>query len=293
MQKKAFTLIELLVVIAIIAILAAILFPVFASAKASAKSSASLSNLKQNMTAALLYSGDYDDTFSPSQTWNNYIYIGGYASVRGGKGFNTWRTLIYPYTKNVDLYNDPIAPAHYLNAGFAVAPQLNKTLYTQYGLNHMFMGPIQNNGGAAYDKVGISATAPANPASTVYFVQQYAVFVDSAYNWSGNTTTEWAYYGLIDAPDCYGTPATLVCIDNWGKGSAWEASLLLPQTAGGRSGGVATRNANQVITAFVDGHARKMTLGALAAGTNWSPDQASSGVGVVVANEDKYMWDLK
>jgi prepilin-type N-terminal cleavage/methylation domain-containing protein len=62
-MKRAFTLIELLVVIAIIAILAAILFPVFAQAKEAAKKTSSLSNIKQNATGTLIYTGDYDDMF--------------------------------------------------------------------------------------------------------------------------------------------------------------------------------------------------------------------------------------
>jgi prepilin-type N-terminal cleavage/methylation domain-containing protein len=60
---SAFTLIELLVVIAIIAILAAILFPVFAQAKEAAKKTSSISNGKQQGTAMLIYTADYDDLF--------------------------------------------------------------------------------------------------------------------------------------------------------------------------------------------------------------------------------------
>jgi prepilin-type N-terminal cleavage/methylation domain-containing protein len=94
--KRAFTLIELLVVIAIIAILAAILFPVFAQAKLAAKKTADISNLKQLDLAALMYIGDFDDTFSmggscialPASGWCP------------DDGFITWREIIYPYIKN-------------------------------------------------------------------------------------------------------------------------------------------------------------------------------------------------
>lgn len=293
-MKRAFTLIELLVVIAIIAILAAILFPVFAQAKASAKSAASLSNLKQVATSSIMYSSDYDDTFCPSQNWNNRQSIGGYSVTTSGKYFNTWRVLLYPYGKNVDLYEDPVATKSYVNSGFAAAPQLNKVMYTQYGMNYMFMGPIEANGGATYDKVGISATRPANPASTVYFVQQYSVWVDSSLNFSGNATTEWRYYGMVEAPDCYGTPANLLCLQNWGAGSAFgSAGLNLSESAGGLSGGVAPRHAGTVLTTFADGHAKKLSLGALAAGTNWSKTTSADSVGVIASEKEKYLWDLE
>lgn len=91
MKQRAFTLIELLVVIAIIAILAAILFPVFAQAKTAAKKTADLSNLKQNMTATLIYTSDYDD-YLPHTNWQeDYVF-----AVR-----------ILPYTKNRDIFRVP------------------------------------------------------------------------------------------------------------------------------------------------------------------------------------------
>ncbi|MFQ3678433.1 MAG: prepilin-type N-terminal cleavage/methylation domain-containing protein [Fimbriimonadaceae bacterium] len=60
-ERRAFTLIELLVVIAIIAILAAILFPVFAQAKMAAKRTTTVSNMKQIVTATIMYAADHDD----------------------------------------------------------------------------------------------------------------------------------------------------------------------------------------------------------------------------------------
>src|SRR5207248_1340169 len=59
--RIAFTLIELLVVIAIIAILAAILFPVFAQVRDKARQASCLSNLKQCVLGATMYSQDYDE----------------------------------------------------------------------------------------------------------------------------------------------------------------------------------------------------------------------------------------
>jgi prepilin-type N-terminal cleavage/methylation domain-containing protein len=91
LSKKGFTLIELLVVIAIIAILAAILFPVFAQAKAAAKKTADLSNLKQQMLGALMYSNDADD-FLPTAIWQeDYVFA----------------SKLQPYIKSRGIFRNP------------------------------------------------------------------------------------------------------------------------------------------------------------------------------------------
>ncbi len=95
-MKRAFTLIELLVVIAIIAILAAILFPVFAQAKAAAKKTNDLSQLKNQATATLLYSGDADDLFL------GYGYTG-----KSGRLAPHWADVTQPYVKNKSIMSDP------------------------------------------------------------------------------------------------------------------------------------------------------------------------------------------
>ena len=92
---QAFTLIELLVVIAIIAILAAILFPVFAQAKEAAKKSMGASHLKQLTLANMMYLADYDDAFVPASRTD-----------ADGTQF-IWMFMIYPYTKNLDIFRNP------------------------------------------------------------------------------------------------------------------------------------------------------------------------------------------
>jgi prepilin-type N-terminal cleavage/methylation domain-containing protein/prepilin-type processing-associated H-X9-DG protein len=107
--RRAFTLIELLVVIAIIAILAAILFPVFAQAKAAAKKTVCLSGTKQIALADIMYGTDNDDFVVPGlipadpgaveQSWED------------NPGQTAWDNafdhLLYPYTKNYQIWQCP------------------------------------------------------------------------------------------------------------------------------------------------------------------------------------------
>ena len=106
-SRQGFPLIELLVVIAIIAILAAILFPVFARARAKAQQTTCLSNVKQLTLACLMYASDWDD-YLPffSRGWNPTwdksdppTYANAY-----------WGQMIYPYVRNMDLFECPNDP---------------------------------------------------------------------------------------------------------------------------------------------------------------------------------------
>jgi prepilin-type N-terminal cleavage/methylation domain-containing protein/prepilin-type processing-associated H-X9-DG protein len=99
-RKAAFTLIELLVVIAIIAILAGILFPVFAQAREKARSAVCMSNMKQILVAARMYSQDYDGNLMPA--WMPNV-------KPDGAPQNYWMYLAYSYTKNFDFSDCPSA----------------------------------------------------------------------------------------------------------------------------------------------------------------------------------------
>lgn len=120
-NKKAFTLIELLVVIAIIAILAAILFPVFAKAREKARQTSCTSNLKQIGLAIAQYAQDYDETLPPlCPDFNNRRIQQTDTSMpgahymtspdgNGGGYFWSWMDIIFPYVKNVQVFECPSA----------------------------------------------------------------------------------------------------------------------------------------------------------------------------------------
>lgn len=108
-KRSAFTLIELLVVIAIIAILAAILFPVFAQAKAAAKASVAISNLKQLGVAQNMYATDYDDHREPRSVQDIQTDANGnFVAVTNEY---SWKQVLVPYVKSVDIFHDPQNPA--------------------------------------------------------------------------------------------------------------------------------------------------------------------------------------
>ncbi len=68
-RTRAFTLVELLVVVAIIAVLAALLLPVFAKGRAKAAETTCISNLRQLVQAAIIFSHDHTGALPGTDAW--------------------------------------------------------------------------------------------------------------------------------------------------------------------------------------------------------------------------------
>jgi prepilin-type N-terminal cleavage/methylation domain-containing protein len=165
--RAGFTLIELLVVIAIIAILAAILFPVFAQAKAAAKKTASLSNLKNLGTAANVYMADYDDlfpiTYAPEDpasgasgySWGRFIATpASYVEATFSPArMNVVNSFVYnnilPYTKNEQIFNDPVGQRLTVNVYYSPTPPAGNNFvaksYSYNGLLNSYSGSATGN----------------------------------------------------------------------------------------------------------------------------------------------------
>ena len=158
-RSAAFTLIELLVVIAIIAILAAILFPVFAQAKEAAKKTSCLSNLKNVVTGAILYSNDYDDMAIPEwveadSTHINY-WFGQTSYPVTAVDFT--KGLLYPYEKNTQVLDCPD------NSSIAADPYTGLHFGLSFNVGSMIFGNDD------YLNVPHSMTAMDSPAETIFF----------------------------------------------------------------------------------------------------------------------------
>lgn len=105
-RKHGFTIIELLVVIAVISILAAILFPVFARARENARRTTCLSDLKQMALGLMMYTQDYDEKYPHAQAVSTQLPTDGYFWYPGRW---YWPQMIYPYTKNSNIFFCPSA----------------------------------------------------------------------------------------------------------------------------------------------------------------------------------------
>jgi prepilin-type N-terminal cleavage/methylation domain-containing protein/prepilin-type processing-associated H-X9-DG protein len=302
--RRAFTLIELLVVIAIIAILAAILFPVFAQAKAAAKAASSISNAKQTGLAALLYSGDFDDTNVITASWGDPSAPVTY----GGIPYQPWSWLVQPYMKNIDIIQDPQAPAGEVwTFSFLInAAATGKTLEPQYGYNHAYLSPANyttraTTGLSTYQTT--SQTQAVDVANTVMFANKFSTSEDNR-----AMSTVWGFFPyrmgdagpttgvIIDPPKCIGElflgPKEVLCFGNWGRAGFYADSLSLEnnEQAGAFTGGMSIRHGRQAVILWLDGHASKKSAGALAVGTNWTPAIVDGNM--QITDRSKYLWSM-
>jgi len=288
-SQKAFTLIELLVVIAIIAILAAILFPVFAQAKEAAKKTSCLSNTKEIGLAAIMYSGDYDDTLVMG--WNGTApgVLRDTGSVY--RNWFPWTAAIQPYVKNLGILICPDFNNSFVTGGTNYKGRVE--IYTPYGYNYGYLANFAGgdpNGNGNYLWTPLSATAVNRPANVVAFTdsqgEDYAT-ANHNYVWTQPIGP------IVEPPDAYNSPNVFFS-PGWGN----QIDLFQYYDWPGY-GGVEWRHAGSAFvrnvlpvggtnTSFVDGHSKYYKCGGLAAGTNFAPNQP--GQNVYVVNPQSYLW---
>lgn len=237
-SRTGFTLIELLVVIAIIAILAAILFPVFAKARDKARQAACLSNLKQMGLGVMMYKDDYDNTYPPVVNAQPTEFPGGtgwIATLPSGYAW-AWQQLIYPYTKNYQMFYCPNSPLRYS------AQYGHQTAWYLYGANANVLGycPEYPGGQGMIDALGagIKSEAAIPSPATIYMLMD-----------AGGYTLGW--WDVLSGYDGHYLPGSGK-LTNGGYWVAWSGSTSSPYYSdfmNGRHNGGANVN-------FADGHAK-------------------------------------
>ena len=186
MKTKAFTLIELLVVIAIVAVLMAILLPCLNIARDQAKRMHCISNVKNLTLAWMLYKDDNDDRLVgglPQRGGVDAWMLGPQGNdpdpiERAKEGLR--RGKLYPYCKNVDLYECPSderrkREGQYAFGSFSISGPLNGE-EKEWSNRHLIL----------YSEIK-------NPADTFVFVEEidprgwnmgsWVVSKDFANNW--------------------------------------------------------------------------------------------------------------
>jgi len=294
-RKQGFTLIELLVVIAIIAILAAILFPVFAQVREKARAATCLSDEKQLGLAIGQYSQDYDEKVVPYRTDSWFQ-----------NDATSWTVLLRTYTSTpiygpgsleycpdleADFYHQ--YSAHPTNSG-----DVWSGYFVNYGMNVDYLNPnkgCSNTVSVLHPKWSAWYGPPAQlsqieaPAQTIFAVDTKPEVILS----------NGAFYpsDYVDPPGGnagagFPSNSSTCALDGWGAGDIGEISGL------GGAHGVKDSDSNLfdprhlggANVVFCDGHAKRLTPGQAAAGTDWSfgqPDGKS-----VITDLSQDLWSL-
>jgi hypothetical protein len=240
-----------------------------------------------------MYAGDADDTAPLDTEWD-----GGFPIWFGSAGsdFQLWSSTIQPYVKSNPLDQDPlqtfIGP---VTAGWAASWWYG--YQPEYGYNYTVWSPTTSftppATTTAWPRSPATFTTVARPADVVLFTEHCP---DLTTIWDGPGS--FLTIGNDEPVFCNAFVTTPGCFNSWGLngelagfGAPWN-----DPTKGGGTGMVMFTKGNSgtypvtgfTTTTFGDGHAKSMSPGALAVGTNYSG--TINATAVVINNLQIYRW---
>jgi prepilin-type processing-associated H-X9-DG protein len=215
-------------------------------------------------------------------------------------GFGWYTALLYPYIKSTALYTDPLLGGNETDVlfGSGGTQSLTNMYEPDFGYNYAAFSPViyQNSYGANFwPRTPVNDTSFSNPSSLIKFGEKYSqnntpaqpagYFFNIGF---GNFETLDSIYAIA-GPDC--NDIIPLCVTNWGAndGSSYTfSSFGLSAAEGGLTAGTTFRKGGIGVFAFADGHAKTLSQGAAAAGTNFSATLPANQL--QVTNKSAYLW---
>lgn len=131
-----------------------------------------ISNIKMIGTAMKIYITDYDDRYMM-----HTYYSGEHAATF------TWADVLWPYTKNYDIYSGPLVPIEMISVPLQIAkPYTNETpRYGGLGFNYQYLGNGLVEGDTPGRPYTIAETEVEIPSETVMFMDTQGVRNDNGH----------------------------------------------------------------------------------------------------------------
>ncbi len=206
--------------------------------------------------------------------------------------------MVTPYIKSGQIFLDPLKGDDnnfQSSGGYGYSQTAYDENFSQFGYDAALLNHQDHNvntpigQGTIYDSN--SMTSFSRPADMVMLTEA-ASFDDAGFNfiyWGGDIFA----FDTVEGPYCFNG-----CSDtNYGEWFTYPTGygfngMQTNLNEGSATGGVAFRRGGLTSgltnVAFIDGHAKALTAGALAVGTTWTP---TAGYGSVnLTNPDVYRW---